>query len=64
MWYKMAIIAVELKLWNWLKWLDGEWFDLFKWMKWFKCLKSLNWLKWVNVLMVGISWICLYGLVG
>ena len=31
MWYKMAIIAVELKLMNWLKWLDGleqlEWFD-------------------------------------
>ena len=32
-WYKMAIIAVELKLlkWlNWLKWLDGlEWLDWF-----------------------------------
>ena len=46
---KMAIITVELKLWNWLKWLDGDRVDLFKWMKWFNCLKSLNWLKWIGL---------------
>ena len=60
MWYKMPIIAVELKLLNWLKLLDLEWFDLFEWMKWFNCSKSLNWLKWVNELMVWIDWIGLY----
>ena len=64
-WYKMAIIAVELKL---LKWLDGlEWIGSID----LNCWKFLNWLNRVNMLD-GLDWldwfkwlkICLYAFVG
>ena len=32
-WYKMAIIAVELKLLKWLNWL--KWMDGLEWLDWF-----------------------------